>query len=149
MFGFFKKKKLSQVDQIFRSLDKESIDKLTLAAKLIILMQYKFEWQPNYSKTIHSKFIRGYTFGYFEVAIPRFGLPNSEDEAILRIIIGHAIVFGSEIDAIQYVKDSINMQDDPDYAAALQAGGEDFYDAMDKDYNLHKLRDFYLDNCNA
>ena len=149
MFGFLKKKKLSPVDQIFRSLDKESIDKLTIAAKLIMSMQMQFERQPNYGKTIHSKFIRGYTFGYFEVAIPRFGLPNSEDEAILRIIIGHAIVFGPEIDAIQYVKDSINMQDDPEYAAALQTGGEEFSDAMDKSYGLHKLRGFYLDNCYA
>lgn len=149
MFDFLKKKKLSPVDQIFRSLDRESIDKITIAAKPIMSMQMQFERQPNYSKTINSKFIRGYTFGYFEVAIPRFGLPNSGDETMLRIIIGHAIVFGSKIDAIEYVKDSINMQNDPDYAAALQTGGEEFSDAMDKGYSLHKLRGFYLDNCNV
>jgi len=149
MFGFFKKKKLSPVNQIFMSLEKESIDKISIAAKVIMSMQMSFQRQPNYIRTIHSKFIRGYTFGYFETAITRFGLPNSQDETILRVIIGHAIVFGPDIDAIQFVKDSINLQDDPEYAAALQTGMEEFSDAMDKSYSLHKLRGFYLDNCNA
>jgi hypothetical protein len=69
-----------------------------------------------------SKFVRGYLFGFFDAALQRLGLPcKSDDDAILRIIAGHSLIFHDQkIDVIQYVKDSVNLQDDPEYTAAHQ-----------------------------
>ncbi len=81
---------------------------------------------------LQSHFVRGYLFGFFDAAIQRLNLPHkSEQDAILRIIAGHSFLFHDQtIDAIQYVKDSINLQDDPTYKAAYQVGIDELFECF-------------------
>ncbi len=132
MFGFFGKKKRAPLDAVFDSLDKQSVKALGSVAKVLAIQLLLCRSRPSYTAELQSKFVRGYLFGFFDAALQRLGLPHkSEEDAILRIIAGHSFVFHDQnIDAIQYVKDSVNLQDDPTYKAAHQKGVDELFECF-------------------
>ncbi|MFC7418364.1 hypothetical protein ACFQNF_00530 [Iodobacter arcticus] len=129
MFGFFGKKKRSPLDAVFDALDKQSVKSLGSVANVLVTQLLHCRTRP---AELQSKFVRGYLFGFFDAALQRLGLPyRSEQDAILRIIAGHSFVFHDQnIDAIQYVKDSVNLQDDPTYKAAHQKGVDELFECF-------------------
>ncbi|AZP10735.1 hypothetical protein [Undibacterium parvum] len=128
MFGFFKKKR-TPLDAVFDTLDKQSVKAIGSVATVLDMQLLLCRNRPNYTAELQSKFVRGYLFGFFDAALQRLGSPcKSEEDAILRIIAGHSIVFHDQnIDTIQYVKDSVNLQDDPTYKAAHQKGVDELF----------------------
>lgn len=132
MFSYFLKKKRSPIDNLFNSLDEQSIKALGSVAKVLAIQLLPCRNRPSYSTELQSKFVRGYLFGFFDAAIQRLGLPHrSEEDAILRIIAGHSFVFHDQnIDAIQYVRSSIDLQDDPTYKLAHQKGVNELFDCF-------------------
>lgn len=130
MFGFFGKKKRDPLNAVFDSLDQRSIEALGSVAQVLTIQLFLCRSRLSYSDELKSKFVRGYLFGFFDAALQRLGLPcKSDDDAILRIIAGHSLIFHDQkIDVIQYVKDSVNLQDDPEYTAAHQKGVDELFD---------------------
>ncbi|MHB1144466.1 MAG: hypothetical protein ACYCZS_06145 [Thiobacillus sp.] len=135
MFGFFGKKKRTPIDNLLNSLDEQSVKALGSVAKVLVIQLLPCRSQPGYNAELQSKFVRGYLFGFFDAALQRLGLPHrSEEDAILRIIAGHSFVFHDQnIDAIQYVKDSVGLQDDPIYKAAHQKGVDELLECFGTD----------------
>lgn len=132
MFSFLGKKKRAPIDNLFNSLDEQSVKALGNVAKILIVQLLLCRSRPSYRSELQSKFVRGYLFGFFDAALQRLGLPHrSEEDAILRIIAGHSFVFHDQnIDAIQYVKDSIELQDNSTYKAAHQKGVDDLLECF-------------------
>lgn len=132
MFSFFGEKKRAPVDAVFDTLDNRSVKALGSVAKVLVSQLLLCRSRPSYTAELQSKFVRGYLFGFFDAALQRLGLPHkSEEDAILRIIAGHSFVFHDQnIDAIQYVEDSVNLQDDPTYKAAHQKGVDELFECF-------------------
>lgn len=128
MFGFFGKKR-QPIDAVFNALDEQSIKALGSVSKILSVQLLTCRSLPNYREDLHSKFVRGYLFGFFDAALQRIGLPHgSQQEAILRIIAGHSFVFHDQnIDAIPYVKFSVGLQDDSTYKIGHQKGVDDLF----------------------
>lgn len=135
MFGIFKRKKSSPIDAIFNSLDARSVTVMGGAAKILVIQLMPCRSQTSYIANMHSKFVRGYLFGFLDAAAQKAGLPfHPESQAILRIIAGHSFVFtDSDVDAVQYVKDSAALQDDPTYIAGHTRGVDDAMGCYDLD----------------
>ena len=130
-----KKKPRSPIDLVLDSLDERSVKALGVIALVLAGQLRLCRSCPNYKAELRSKFVRGYLFGFIDASLQRLDLPcSSEEEAILRIIAGHSFVFlDQKIDAIQYVKDSVDLQDDPTYKAAHQQGVEELYAYLEPD----------------
>lgn len=147
MFGWFKKKK-SPINNLFDTLDMESINAMSSAAKVLSLPLVLSENQKNYNTNLRSKFVRGYIFGFFDAATQKLGLPHkSEIDAMARIIAGHSFLLDHRgIDSIQYVRDSINLQDDPTYKAAHQKGVDELYECFSMENSRpYSLMKYFID----
>lgn len=133
MFGLFKRKKRSGIDAVFESLDAQSVKGMGSVANVLLIQLLLCKNQPSYNAELHSKFVRGYLFGFFDAATQKLGLPHkSEEDAILRIIAGHSFFFNDQdINVFQYVTDSVGLQDDAIYKAAHQQGVVELYEYFD------------------
>lgn len=131
MFGLFKKKK-TPIDAVFDAIDVQSVQALGGVSKILNIQVLSFRNRTDFTDVLQSRFARGYLFGFFDATLQRLGLPHkSEEEAMLRIIAGHSFVFYDlELDAIQYVKNSVHMQSDPVYQAAHAQGVSELFECF-------------------
>lgn len=132
MFGFAGRRKRKSVDAAFDVLDSQSVKALGSVAQVLVAQLLLCRSRPGYTAGLQSKFVRGYLFGFFDAALQRLGLLHkSEEEAILRIIVGHSLLFSDQnIDAFDYVLGSVHLQDDPIYKAAHQKGVDELFECF-------------------
>lgn len=97
------------------------------AARALSIQVTPFRSRQSYSANLHSKFVRGYVFGFFD-AVQKTGLNHPGHEAISSAIAGHALLFrDTNIDAAQYVTDSIKLSADTTYQAAYDQGTDECF----------------------
>lgn len=131
MFGLFSKKR-SPADAVIETLDTRSAKGMSNIANLLIPHVLLHRNQPTFEQDIQSRFTRGYLFGFFDAGIQRLSLPAStNEEALIRIVAGHSFLLSDlKMDAIQYVRESARLLDDPAYQTAHSKGVEDLYECL-------------------
>lgn len=128
--------KQSLAEEIFDALglDAQSVQVINGIANVLIVQALLHRNRPGFNVEMQSKFARGYLFGFFDAAIQGLDFSDdSEEESLLRIIAAHACFFHDHsVDVIQYVKNSIELQDDAVYKKSHQQGVDELHAFLGK-----------------
>jgi len=149
MFGLFGKKK-STIDKLIDSLDERSVKTLGATASLLLVQLLPFQRRQNYKLELQSQFSRGYIFGFIYAAIKASGLRHAaEEDAMMRIIAGHDfILHDQQIDAFQYVRESVSFQENATYGVGYQKGIDEALDCFGPDQKKpFGLSEYFASHC--
>ncbi|EJM69954.1 hypothetical protein [Pseudomonas sp. GM55] len=115
-------------------IDPHSHDVIARAARMLEmqLLLCKAD-DKTYDGFLHSKFVRGYIFGFFDAAMQRANIPlDSDDQFYLLLAAGHTYIFdGNTEQATNYVYNSLALQGDQEFDQAQGQGGTEYFDFLD------------------